>query len=373
MKKIISPKSIFKTITAPGSKSVIQRAVALAVLSDGKTTLNFPAYSNDALAALNVAEKLGTKVERLKEKVIIEPNQQPVSDELNCGEAGLCIRMFSPVAALSGNKIKMDGEGSLRSRPLNSVAEALRSYGANCHSRQGFAPLYISGKLQGGTAEIDGSLSSQVLTGLLIALPKAQKNSEIIVKNLKSKPYIDLTLDMIKSFGADIENQNYEQFIIKGNQNYTAQNYDIEGDWSGASFLLVAGLIAGEITVKNLKLNSSQADKAILEAIKSAGGNINISDTEIITKQTENLQSFEFDATDCPDLFPPLVSLSAYCKGITTIKGVSRLPHKESNRGIVLQNEFAKIGVNIELKGDYMHITGGQVSGGQADSNNETL
>ncbi len=367
----VCPQTITRTIDAPASKSAVQRAIALALLTDGETRILKPTYSNDVRAAASVAKSLGAEVEMLHNEIIIRGKQREISENLSCGEAGLCIRMFAPVAALFGKSFKLSGEGSLLVRPVAGIQDALEKFGAVCETSNGFPPLKISGKLLGGKADIDGSLSSQVLTGLLIALPTAEQDSEIFVPNLKSKPYIALTLDMIRAFGGDIENTNFEHFKIKGNQTYKALEYQAEGDWSGAAFLLVAGLISGEITVTNLDLKSSQADRAILEAIGYARGNMSITFDGIITRKTQNLEAFDFDATDCPDLFPPLVALAAYCKGTSRIKGVSRLAHKESNRGEVLRDEFAKIGIKITLDNDLMHITGGTVWGGHVRAHND--
>ena len=154
-------------------------------------------------------------------------------------------------------------------------------------------------------------------------------------------------------------NREYAEFYFPaGNENYKPVEYTVEGDWSGAAFLLVAGAISGNILVRGLDINSTQADKAIMQALMSAGANIAIEDTEIEIGTAE-LQAFHFDATDCPDLFPPLVALAAYCKGTTVIEGVSRLAHKESDRGATLQQEFAKFGVQIKISGDKMQIQGG--------------
>jgi 3-phosphoshikimate 1-carboxyvinyltransferase len=239
--------------------------------------------------------------------------------------------------------------------------------------------------------EVDGSLSSQFLTGLLMAYGAAPLNPPpgggtldfqssavtIKVNNLKSKPYIDLTLDVMKKFGLNVpQNKNYEEFIFNSEppiNQLTNQlvSYTVEGDWSGGAFLLVAGAIAGPITVRGLDLTSTQADKAIIDALMAANAGIAM-DAKGIQLHPVEMNGFNFDATDCPDLFPPLVALAAYCKGKTTIKGVSRLTHKESNRGLTLQDEFDKMGVTVELDGDNMVIHGtGKVKGADVHSHHD--
>jgi len=198
----------------------------------------------------------------------------------------------------------------------------------------------------------------------------------IKVRDLKSKPYIDLTLDMMEKFGLRVpENINYEEFIFhedgRKEPDLRTRDYTVEGDWSGGAFLLVAGAIAGSITVRGLDRSSTQADKAILDALMSANAAIAMEAKGIKVRSGE-MNGFNFDATDCPDLFPPLVALAAYCKGDSSIKGVGRLAHKESNRALTLQEEFGKMGVKIDLNEDSMVIHGGgKVSGAVVHSRHD--
>jgi len=256
---------------------------------------------------------------------------------------------------------------------MNFFDEIFPQLGIEVESNNGMLPLKIKGPLQAKDITIDGSLSSQFLTGLLFAFAKAAVQPvTITVNKLKSKPYIDLTLQVMKHFGYTVENNNYESFTIKPVKQLTDPkdavhkqiNYTVEADWSGAAFLLVAGAIAGKIVVKGLDPFSTQADKAILQAIIASGTTISIEEKQIEIAPPVTglpaLKPFHFNATDCPDLFPPLVALAAYCNGISVIEGVSRLEHKESNRGITLQEEFAKMGVEIILQDDLMMVHGGQ-------------
>jgi 3-phosphoshikimate 1-carboxyvinyltransferase len=312
---------------------------------------------------LGIIKNLGAKWEIKDGQLIVKSEGvKPVSNEVNCGESGLSIRMFSPIVALSEKMITINGSGSLATRPMDFFDEVLPQLGVEIKSKNGKLPLEVKGPLQPATIHIDGSLSSQFLTGLLMAYAASDSDGKsIIVNNLKSKPYIDLTLKVMSDFGLNVPvNHNYEsfEFIASKNEQPATINYTVEGDWSGAAFLLVAGAISGEITVKGLDVFSTQADKAILQALMSAEAKMSIEEKQIIIGPAK-LKAFHFNATDCPDLFPPLVALAAYCEGKTTIEGVSRLAHKESNRGLTLQEEFAKMGVQIDLQDDLMIVHGG--------------
>lgn len=348
----------------------MQRACAAALLSKGTTTIVHPGKSNDDLAALDVIQKLGAKVE-FKSNGDIEITSNgvaPVGNEINCGESGLGIRMFSPLAALSEKPLTINGSGSLVKRPMDFFDEIFPQLGIKIQSQEGKLPLQIQGPLQPANIEIDGSLSSQFLTGLLMAFAAANASDvTITVRDLKSRPYIDLTLDVMEKFGVKIVNNDYASFYFPANNaSFKGGRYTVEGDWSGGAFLLVAGAIAGEITVKGLDPFSTQADKAILQAISDSGAVLSISPEQIVVGPNK-LKAFQFDATDCPDLFPPLVALAAYCEGTTVITGVNRLTHKESNRSLTLQEEFGKMGIEIVLQDDLMLVKGGGSAIGEND------
>lgn len=372
MQVIVSPGTIQGAVTANPSKSAMQRAVAAALLSKGKSIIHNPGLSNDCLAALEVAENLGAMVKRMDDHVEISSHGvRPFYDTINCGESGLGIRMFTPIAALAEIGITINGHGSLTTRPMSFFEEVLPQLGVECRTSQGRLPLYIKGPLQARDITIDGSLSSQFLTGLLMAYGAVAEHVTITVKDLKSKPYIALTLQLMEQFGVKVEQQDFEQFRFGHRQAYNPGEYTVEGDWSGAAFLLVAAAVAGKAEVHHLNTQSAQSDTAILEALEKAGAYLLPGVFTIIVEKGE-LQAFDFDATDCPDLFPPLVALAANCKGTTKIKGVSRLAHKESDRGKTLQEEFGKMGIRIELKGDQMLVHGGTgIKGATVHSHND--
>lgn len=370
MERHLEPSALKGNIKAPASKSMTQRAIAAALLADGQSIIHNPSYCDDSLAAMSIAVGLGARVDPQVNELKITGSATLKETKLNCGESGLAIRMFSPIVALYPAEITLVGANSLKKRPMSMIEEALTQLGAKCTASGGFLPLTITGPINGGKCEIDGSVSSQLLTGLLIALPLANKDSEIKVNNLKSRPYIDMTIELLKSFGIRIENSDYSTFHIPGNQKYVPHNYTVEGDWSGGAFLLVAGAINGQIKVTGLRNDSRQSDMGILKALRSAGADLTEGE-DFIEVSKSKLKAFEYDATQSPDLFPPLVTLASFGEGTSSIKGVSRLIHKESNRAETLKEEFHKMNIRIEINDDMMYVTGGQPVGVRVESHDD--
>ena len=377
MRATVYPNTLRGEQVAPASKSSMQRACAAALLHRGTTRILNPGHSNDDLAAIDVIQKLGaivktedTSIDKINStSIIVHSNGvQPIGDTMNCGESGLGIRMFTPIAALSDQSITVEGIGSLLNRPMHFFDTIFPKLGIEIQSQAGYLPIQIKGPLKPANIEVDGSLSSQFLTGLLMAFAATENTNAVIeVQGLKSKPYIDLTLSVLNTFGWKVQHQDYKRFEFLAHPPLADHiDYTVEGDWSGAAFLLVAGAIAGPIVVKGVQLNSTQADKAVIQALKDAGASIDINENAIQIGPAKDkagvvgsLKAFEFDATHCPDLFPPLVALAAVCNGVTILHGVSRLAHKESDRGLTLQKEFAKLGIRIELNEDRMMVYGG--------------
>lgn len=360
MKVIVKPSTIGGAIEAPASKSSMQRALAAALLHKGTTFIQNPGNSNDDLAALQNIKKLGAKVSIENGQMKVESEGvRPIEKTLDCGESGLGIRMFTPIAAMSAEELTITGSGSLKTRPMHFFDEIFPKLGIQISSQEGKLPLIIQGPLQPKPIEVDGSLSSQFLTGLLMAFAASDaKDVTIDVKDLKSKPYIDLTLTVLNAFGWTVEHADHKKFYFSGKYNHKDPiRYQVEGDWSGAAFLLVAAAIAGDTVITGLDPFSTQADKAVLLAMQNAGVSMSIEPTQIEVRKS-NLQAFHFDATECPDLFPPLVALASFCNGTTAITGALRLTHKESNRALTLQEEFGKLGVKITLQDDLMLIEG---------------
>ena len=319
MDKSVPRGQIAGVVSPPCSKSYAQRALAASLLAEGTTTLRNLDFCDDTLSAIRVIESLGAEVRRLDERTVeVRGGLAPQSDTLNVGESGLATRMFTPIASLCDTPITVQGEGTLLYRPMHMMIEPLRKLGVDVRDGGGRLPIEVCGKMRGGEIEVDGSVSSQFLTGLLMALPLVEEDTTIAVANAVSKPYLDMTIDLASRFGVRIAHNDYEEFYVEGGQKYEPTDIAIEGDWSAAAMLLAAGAIAGEITVKNISLLSKQADVAICEALVRAGA-IVTSEPDSVTVSHRSLVAFEFDATQCPDLFPALAALAAAADGESVI------------------------------------------------------
>lgn len=374
MDKSVSLGSVNGTITPPSSKSYAQRAIALALLSKGRTTLRNIEFCKDTRSALACIEALGAKITFIDERTIsIDGGLNPIGNSLHVGESGLATRLFTPIASLNRSAICIQGEGTLLHRPMHMMIEPLRELGVKVKDGGGYLPIEVEGPIHGGKIRVDGSVSSQFITGLLLALPMAEEDTTLYVDSAVSTPYIDMTIDTAQRFGVEIMHNegDYSEFFIEGRQEYTPTDISIEGDWSGASTMLVAGAIAGEVTVKNISTLSRQADTAICRALERAGAGIVIEHGSI-TVSKRPLKAFTFDATNCPDLFPALAALAAAAEGESTIIGTNRLMHKESDRAETIRCEYEKLGISVDISEDnIMKIQGGKILPATVFSHND--
>ncbi len=374
MDKSVSLGSIKGVITPPSSKSYAQRAIALSLLAEGRSVLRNIEFCKDTRSALKCIEALGARVEFLDHSTIaIEGGLNPISDTLYVGESGLATRLFTPIASLNHSPITIEGEGTLRYRPMEMMVEPLRKLGVTVRDGGGFLPIEVQGPIHGGKLHVDGSISSQFITGLLLALPLAEEDTTLYVDSPVSTPYIDMTINTARRFGVEIMHNegDYTQFFIEGGQHYTPADIAIEGDWSGAASILVAGAIAGEVTVKNISTLSKQADTAICRALERAGAGL-IIEQESITVSKRPLRGFEFDATNAPDLFPALAALAAAAEGESVIVGTDRLRHKESDRAETIRREYEKLGIEVDIsQPNIMRIRGGEIRPATTFSHND--
>ena len=333
-------------ITVPPSKSAAHRALVCSFLAGGGKVSPIIS-SNDMQAMQQVIASL-----KADESIV------------DCIESGNTLRFMIPVAAALGKSCTFVGRGRLPERPITDYLRLLPEHGVKCTAADGKIPLTIEDKLTPGTFEIAGNISSQYITGLLLALPILDGDSKIVLTTqLQSKPYVDMTIKVMGDFGVTVEEKPYGYFV-RGNQKYITRDYTVESDWSQAAFFLVAGAINGDITLKGLDLNSAQGDKKIVDALKQFGADIEISKNEIRCKKS-SLKGIDIDVSDIPDTVPSLAVAAAFAQGTTVIRGGERLRLKESDRIESVVTNLKRMGVNVEEKPDGMVIAGGGARGAE--------
>lgn len=369
MVKRINPcRQFYGEVVIPASKSVSQRVLALVALVEGKLVVKGIGNSDDELAALAIIQQLGAKVKQEENEVFIDATQVDINQSLviNVNESGLSTRMFIPIVANSSKSVKIVGKGSILKRPMHFFEEVLPLLGVRVSSSNSCLPFHVQGPLSPNSIEVDGSLSSQYITGLLYGFIASKKTGDfnIRLKNLKSKPYLLLSLSVLQMFGVNVEYEN-ECLLYKGPYKLNADKISVEGDWSSASFLLVGAAIRGEVVLSNLNKDSDQADRELLRALEDFGAKVRWEEDKLRVSKSE-FKHFVFDAVDCPDLFPPLAVLAVFGSQPSIIKGIHRLYYKESNRALAIQEEFSKLGVRVVLnkEEDTMVIHPSKVVGG---------
>ena len=371
--------------TTPASKSFAQRAIIAAALAEGKSRLRGYTPCEDSESAIAVAKQLGAKVSRRGTTLTITgigpvTEGQLSLESLSVGESGLLTRLSIPLlAAINGSDVRIEGRGTLPGRPLGSASDIMAAFGVilrsegEHHDREVYVPLTVSGRLIPGTADVPGKGGSQLISGLLMALPLCAKSSRLYVNEPKSIPYMFITLDVLRKFGVQIgnelegpvemlEQQDWSycsgiRFSIKGGQRYKAADMDLEGDWSAAANFLVAGAIYGSAEVSGLDQKSLQADISILDLLVAAGACV-AGDEDVISVRKAPLECFDFDLSHCPDIFPIAAVLAAFCDGTTTLAGVGRLRSKESDRAEAIVSMLSAFGVRASIDGDVMSIEG---------------
>lgn len=367
MNKLIQPFKYRGKIVANYSKSYLQRAIVLAAISKGDSILSDFDNSKDVQAAMDLIQELGAKIRVEKENLIITGNATSDRKDilsLHVGESGLLLRMVAPIASVLSLESNITGQGTLLKRDMLSLKKNLEKNGLTIVLENNSLPMSIQGSLLKDQWQIDASEGSQLLSGLLMSLPLLGKSHKIKVSNLVSIPYIDLTLDVMEKFGVPIDNDNYQSFGYKDSYTYKAAKIEVEGDWSGAANHLVGAAISGALDLDGLQVNSKQADKAILTALNDFGAIVEWHGTTLYVKQNGQLPFF-FDASNSPDLFPPLAVLACAAIGTSEIKGLHRLTNKESNRQNSCVDLLESLGVQYRIQEDSLLIDGtGSVKGG---------
>jgi len=359
MKQIIRKSNISGKIVAKSSKSCEQRVLAASLLSRGDCIISNFGSSDDARVAREIAKKLGLEIYECNDVLKLTPSSANSSNEIHCGESGMNARLFAPISCLFKSSFVLTGSGSLLNRPVASDFYIFRQMGCILDNSD-FLPInFERTQLQSGTYNIDGSKSSQLISGLMMTLAVLPGNSELIVHNPVSISYIYLTQRIMDNAGVkcSINSNEFGNLIINisGNQTYQSGNFNIEGDWSGAANFLVAAAITGQVEIGGLSAESIQADKNILKILDLANVSYHFKDDLLIVVKSE-IKPFTFDATNCPDLIPTTLILACFADGVSKISGANRLINKESSRAEVMKQELQKTGINIEIIDDEIII-----------------
>ncbi|GIV29217.1 MAG: 3-phosphoshikimate 1-carboxyvinyltransferase [Bacteroidia bacterium] len=371
----IRPFCFNQSISVPASKSYLQRYIALASVCNDWSIIQNSNYCEDVLAALNAAQSMGASIQTSDKEIKIKGIRHIKKDEcvtLDINESGLSARMFGIMAPVLFKKVILSGKGSILHRSMVSLIETLQQMKCNVISASGEClPLEITGYADFDTLDIESPDTSQIITGLLYASLLMNKDTSIICESIPSKPYIDISINVARQFGASIKHSaDYKNFYIK-HQPLHPVDVTAEGDWSNAAFFIVAAALSGCVKLSGLNAHSLQGDKIILNIVQKAGAKVYWDDETCIVEKND-LIPFEADLTNYPDLFPPLGILAAGIKGTSVLSGVSRLYNKESNRAEVLVKELANVGVDIKILRDKMIVNGkGYINGGVIDSHND--
>ena len=345
-------------ITCPSNKSYTHRAIFLAALSDGKSIVKKILRSNDTIATINACRGFGVEVEELENNVTINNTigETVQNSMINAENSGTTIRIAIAIAALSGGNTTLTGDESLRKRPMQPILDALQTMGVKSESDNGKPPIHINGKIQGNEINITGDISSQFISALLIIAPRLQDGLIINVQgNLVSKPYVDLTIAIMKKFGVNVKiEEEYKKYVVK-HQIYKSTTVSIPSDFSNLALLLAANVLLGDGLKIEISLDDMpQGDEAIVDILEKLGVNVTLNEDVITTKSPILLSGGKFDLSDTPDLLPAIAILALKSKKPIEILNVKHARYKETDRIAIISRELKKIGLDVEEKDDGM-------------------
>lgn len=355
------------TVNLPGSKSLSNRALLLAALASGETTIKNLLDSDDIRHMLNALKALNIEYSLSEDRTecVLKGNGGPLNIdgavELFLGNAGTAMRPLCAALCLGEGQFTLTGEPRMSERPIDSLVDALKEMGCDIsyHDFPGFPPVTIKGTgLQGGIVKIDGSVSSQFLTAFLMAAPLAKSDISIeIVGELVSKPYIEITLDLMKKFGVTVEHVNLQHFSIKGGQTYQSPGVvHVEGDASSASYFLAAAAIkGGSVTVTGVGSESVQGDKHFADVLEAMGAKVEW-DAHSITVSASGLNGVDLDMNHIPDAAMTIATTALFAKGPTSIRNIYNWRVKETDRLHAMATELRKVGATVDEGHDYITI-----------------
>ena len=353
-------------------KSYAQRALAASLLAEGTSRLHNIEFCDDTRSAIRCIEALGARVRRTGERTLeIDGGLSPAGDRLYVGQSGLSTRLFTPIASLCDTPIGVVGEGPLLHRSFRTMIRTLRALGVRVHDRNDHLPLHIQGPIRGGEVQIEGLVSSQFITGLLLALPIAEEETTIHVPHVISTPYIDITIDTAERFGIEILHKDYKEFYVAGGQRYRPAEFEIESDWSAAAFLLVAGGRRGRSDDPQ-PLGTLPTGRHSRYDCPRSGRRIRHRRGRYDHRRTPSAASLLIRRDPMSGAFPGPGRPGRFSRGTSVIKGTSRLENKEGNRAESIREEYAKLGIEVDLdEEDTMKIRGGRIRGGHVHSHDD--
>jgi len=368
------------SVEAPPSKAHTHRALIAAAISDGRSTIERPLVCEDTLATVEACSMLGAGVRSTGQGFTVEGAPRPATPEdvINCRDSGSTIRFMTPVCALADGITVLTGSASLRGRPMGPLLDALGQLGVRCHSARadGRPPIVVfGGGIEGGRASIRGDVSSQFVSGLLFAAPRARSRTEIrVTTRLESRPYVAMTLALLRDHGIGVDpSPDYRRFTVPPGQDYAPASHIIEGDYSSAAFLLAAASATeSHVRVAGLPRKTLQGDQAIVTVLQRMGAHVEAGGDYVEVRGLPGgLRGAEVEVRDTPDLAPACAALACLARGRTVIRGGGRLRFKESDRIAALSAELGKMGGGVAGSGDGLVIEGGRLHGAEVDSHRD--
>ena len=369
MKVKVSPAPLTGKIPAIASKSDAHRVLICAALSSEPCELILGTSSEDIEATARCMRALGAKIEKSEDGLTVIPGEIPQKAVLDCGESGSTLRFLLPVAAAVCSNAQFTGQGRLPERPIGELMQAMEQNGVQFSAPK--LPLQTEGKLKSGVYKLPGNISSQYITGLLLALPLLAGDSEIVLTSaLESAAYVDITLHALERFGIDVK-KSEQGYFIRGGQRYKSpREIRIDGDWSNAAFFLVAGATGKAVTVTGLDMDSPQGDKKICDILHSFGAEVSVCDDEI-TVSPAPLTAQTVDMTEIPDMLPALAVLAANAEGESVFTGAQRLRIKESDRLKTISEMINSLGGRCRETEDGIIVTGKKLAGGRVNGSGD--
>jgi len=372
-------ESLYGSIEAPPSKAYTHRAIIASSLSNGRSKVIDPLICDDTIATIRACRLLGAKIMESPRRLEIIGFEKPSTpdDIIDCGESGSTMRFITPICALADGISILTGGESLRRRPIEPLLKAMRKLGIRCYSARmdGYPPVIVfGGGIRGGKTHIRGDVSSQFISGLLFASPKAERETEIeVTTQLESKPYVNMTIEVLGEHGIRIIRDGFRRFIIPPKQEYKPRDHRIEGDYSSASFILAAAAITdSNIRVDNLKSETLQGDRLIIDILELMGVRVEVGSNYVkVLGVKDKLRGIEINLRDNPDLIPVCAAIAPYAEGKTIIRGVRRLRFKESDRISTITSELRKMGVRISSSGDQIEICRSQTWGAELNAHRD--